>query len=91
MLVTEFSTDVVEAPERFALWEETTTQSHMRNRLHSDDHEDFHAKMRVLDLTEVQVAALAYSHLEIARTAKLIRQSDPEVYLIKGLDPGASP
>ncbi|MFE2186038.1 helix-turn-helix domain-containing protein [Streptomyces sp. NPDC059455] len=82
MLVTEFSTDVVEAPERFALWEETTTQSHMRNRLHSDNHEDFRAKMRILDLTEVQVAALAYSHLEIARTEKLIRQSDPEVYLI---------
>ncbi|WP_225080783.1 helix-turn-helix domain-containing protein [Streptomyces sp. CoT10] len=82
MLVTEFTTEVVEAPERFALWEETTSQSHMRNRLHSDEHEDFLAKMRVLDLGEVQTSALAYSHLEIARTAKLIRQSDPDVYLI---------
>ncbi|MFB9571759.1 helix-turn-helix domain-containing protein [Streptomyces yanii] len=82
MLVTEFSTDVVDAPERFALWEETTAQSHMRNRLRSDDQEDFRAKMRVLDLGEVQASALAYSHLEIARPAKLIRQSDPEVYLI---------
>jgi AraC-like DNA-binding protein/quercetin dioxygenase-like cupin family protein len=82
MLVTEFTTEVVEAPERFALWEETTSQSHMRNRLHSEDHEDFLAKMRVLNLGEVQVSALAYSHLEIARTAQLIRQSDPEVYLI---------
>ena len=82
MLVTEFSTDIVEAPERFALWEETTTQSHMRNRLHSDDREDFRARMRVLDFGEMQVSALAYSHLGIARTAKLIRQSDPEAYLI---------
>ncbi|MGR3932408.1 AraC-like ligand-binding domain-containing protein [Streptomyces sp. BRA346] len=68
--------------ERFALWEETTTQSHMRNRLHSDDREDFRARMRVVDFGEMQVSALAYSHLGIARTAKLIRQSDPEVYLI---------
>ncbi|WP_229891877.1 helix-turn-helix domain-containing protein [Streptomyces lavendofoliae] len=83
--MTEFTTEVVEAPERFALWEETTSQSHMRNRLHSEDHEDFLAKMRVLDLGELQVSALAYSHLEIARTAKLIRQSDPEVYLINYL------
>ncbi|MEU5031563.1 helix-turn-helix domain-containing protein [Streptomyces milbemycinicus] len=82
MLVTEFSTEVVAASERFALWEGATEQSHMRNRLRSNDHNDFRARMRVLDLAEVQVAALAYSHLEIARTAKLIRQSDPEVYLI---------
>ncbi|MFE7302747.1 helix-turn-helix domain-containing protein [Streptomyces sp. NPDC057579] len=82
MLVTEFSTDVVEAPERFALWEEATAQSHMRNRLRSNDCDDFRGRMRGLDLGEVRVSALAYSHLEIARTAKLIRHSDPEVYLI---------
>ncbi|GAB2628178.1 helix-turn-helix domain-containing protein [Streptomyces capparidis] len=82
MLVTEFSTEVVAASERFALWEGATEQSHMRNRLRSNDHNDFRARMRVLDLTEVRVAALGYSHLEIARTARLIRQSDPEVYLI---------
>ncbi|MFS8201870.1 helix-turn-helix domain-containing protein [Streptomyces sp. CWNU-52B] len=82
MLVTEFSTDVVEAPERFALWEAATEQSHMRNRLRSDDQDDFRARMRGLDLGEVQVAALSYPHLEIARTGKLIRQSDPEVYQI---------
>ncbi|MFH8978784.1 AraC family transcriptional regulator [Streptomyces sp. NPDC017890] len=82
MLVTEFTTEGTEASERFALWEETTSQSHMRNLLRSEDHEDFLGKMRVLDLGDVQVSALAYSHLEIARTAKLIRQSDPEMYLI---------
>ncbi|MEU9124428.1 helix-turn-helix domain-containing protein [Streptomyces sp. NPDC048506] len=70
------------APERFALWEETTARSHMRNRLRSNDSDDFRARMRTLDLGEVQVSALAYSHLEIARTTKLIRQSDPEVYQV---------
>ncbi|MFB7957505.1 AraC family transcriptional regulator [Streptomyces sp. NPDC056045] len=82
MLVTEFSTDAVAASERFALWEEATGQSHMRNRLRSNDHDDFRSRMRGLDLREVQVAALAYPHLEITRTAKLIRQSDPEVYQV---------
>lgn len=82
VLVTEFSTEVVEARERFELWEEAPAQSHMRNRLRSDDQDDFRAKMRVLDLGEVQVSALAFPHLEIARTAKVIRQSDPEVFLL---------
>jgi AraC-like DNA-binding protein len=82
MLVTEFSTEVVAAPERFALWDEATAQSHMCNRLRSDDHDDFRARMRVLDLGEVQVSALAYPHLEVVRTAELIRRSDPEVYQI---------
>ncbi|GCE00622.1 helix-turn-helix domain-containing protein [Embleya hyalina] len=82
MLVTEFSTNIVAAPERFALWEDATERSHMRNRLHSNDRNDFRAEMRGLDLAEVQVAALAYSHLEVVRTPRLIRQSDPEVYQI---------
>ncbi|MER5719600.1 helix-turn-helix domain-containing protein [Streptomyces sp. NPDC002132] len=82
MLVTEFSTEAVAASERFALWEGATEQSHMRNRLRSNDHNDFRARMRGLDLGEVQVSALAYPHLEIVRTTKLIRQSDPEVYQI---------
>ncbi|HEU5155691.1 MAG TPA: AraC family transcriptional regulator [Streptosporangiaceae bacterium] len=82
MLVTEFSTGVVEAPERFALWQEATARSHMPNRLRSDDRDDFHARMRILDFGEVQVSALAYPHLGVARTAKLIRQSDPESYQV---------
>ncbi|GHF79370.1 helix-turn-helix domain-containing protein [Streptomyces thermodiastaticus] len=82
MLVTDFSTDVVAAPERFALFEEVAAQSHMRNRLRSNDQDDFRSRMRIVDLGQVQVSALSYPHLQIARTAKLIRQSDPEVYQI---------
>ncbi|MDN0201221.1 helix-turn-helix domain-containing protein [Streptomyces sp. S.PNR 29] len=82
MLVTEFSTEVVAAPERFALFEETTAESHLRNLLRSNDKDDFRARMQVLDLGELQVSALSFPHLEIARTAKIIRQSDPEVYMI---------
>ncbi|UQI46215.1 helix-turn-helix domain-containing protein [Streptomyces sp. HU2014] len=82
MLVTDFSTEVVAAPERFALFEEVAAGSHLRNRLRSDDREDFRARVRVLDLGELQVSALSFPHLEITRTAKTIRQSDPEVYMV---------
>ncbi|MER5643754.1 helix-turn-helix domain-containing protein [Streptosporangium sp. NPDC002524] len=82
MLVTEFTTEVVAAPERFALWQEVAAQSHVPNRHRSDDHDDFRARIRVMDLGPLQVSALAYPHLEIARTAKVIRQTDSEVYQI---------
>ncbi|MFF7791583.1 helix-turn-helix domain-containing protein [Streptomyces sp. NPDC007991] len=82
MLVTGFSTEVVAAPERFTLFEEITAESHIRTRLRSNDKDDFRAKMQVLDLGELQVSALSFPHMEITRTAKMIRQSDPEVYMI---------
>ncbi|MFK0115448.1 helix-turn-helix domain-containing protein [Streptomyces sp. NPDC090994] len=82
MLVTEFSTETVAAPERFALWEETTARSHLRNLMRSDDQDDFRARMLLLDLGDVQVSGLAYPHLGIARTARLVRQSDPEMYQV---------
>ncbi|GGZ42941.1 helix-turn-helix domain-containing protein [Streptomyces bluensis] len=82
MLVTEFSTEVVAAPERFVLFEENTAESHIPTRQRSNDREDFRAKVRVVDLGELQVSALSFPHLEIARTAKMIRHSDPEVYMI---------
>ncbi|GAB7028811.1 helix-turn-helix domain-containing protein [Streptomyces sp. NPDC021749] len=82
MLVRELSTDVVEAPERFELFTEFTERSHMPNRLRSNAQDDFRAKIRVLDLGELQVSTMSFPHLEIARTAKVIRQSDPEAYQI---------
>lgn len=82
MLVTEFSTEVVAAPERFELFSEVTAQSHVPNRLRSNDRDDFRANMRVLHLGELEVSTLSFSHLEIVRTAKLIRQYDPDAYQI---------
>ncbi|MGV9757034.1 AraC-like ligand-binding domain-containing protein [Streptomyces tricolor] len=82
MLVSSFSTEVVAAPERFELFTEITDRSHMPNRLRSSHQDDFRARMRVLDLGELQVSTMSFPHLEITRTAKLIRQSDPEAYQI---------
>ncbi|MYZ37246.1 MULTISPECIES: helix-turn-helix domain-containing protein [unclassified Streptomyces] len=82
MLVTEFSTEVVAASERFELFTEITDRLYMINRLRSNDQDDFRARMRVLDLGELQVSTMHFPHLEITRTPKLIRQYDPEAYQI---------
>ncbi|MFF7243608.1 AraC family transcriptional regulator [Embleya sp. NPDC008237] len=82
MLVREFSTEVVAAPERFALWKEAMDRSHVCDRLDTNDHGDFRAGMRCLDLGEIRVSALSFPHLRITRTPKLIRRFDPEVFQI---------
>ncbi|MFD7234040.1 helix-turn-helix domain-containing protein [Streptomyces syringium] len=82
MLVTELSTEVVSAPERFALFEEFAAGSHMRNRLRSERQADFRARMRSLSLGDVQLSLMQLPHLEIVRTPKLIRQSDGETYQV---------
>ena len=83
MLVSEFSTEVVEPPERFALWAESVGRLHdMRTHLRSRDQHDFRAKIRGLDLGTIQVSAMGHPHLEITRTAKQVRQSDAEMFQI---------
>jgi len=78
MVMSEFSTEGV-AADRFALWEDIAARTHMRNLLRSEDQHDFRARMRVLDLGRLQVSAPAFPHLDVVRTARLIRQGDPEV------------
>ncbi|MFK8912232.1 helix-turn-helix domain-containing protein [Streptomyces sp. YS-3] len=87
-LTREFTTAVVPAAERFALWTELAAQSHVRNWLSSECAEDFHAWLRVLDLGDVRVSTLSYPSVEITRTPKLIRQDDPEVYQVNVLMSG---
>ncbi|QLH21382.1 helix-turn-helix domain-containing protein [Streptomyces sp. Rer75] len=82
MLVTEFSTEVVAAPERFEFFADVTDQSHMANRLRSKAEDDFLARMRGLQLGEVTVSTMSFPHLEITRTAQMIRRSDPEAYQV---------
>ncbi|MFJ6011136.1 helix-turn-helix domain-containing protein [Streptomyces sp. NPDC092952] len=83
MLVSEFTTETVAAPERFALWEEIARRSHLRNVLRSEMRDDFRARMRLLALGEAQISALALPHLDVVRTPRLIRSHDPEVYQVQ--------
>lgn len=78
--VIEFSTEVLPVEDRFPCWFEVASQAHMRNWIRSAHQDDFLASMRVLDLGSVQVSRLSYPSLEVRRTNKQVRQSDPEVY-----------
>ncbi|WBB62917.1 helix-turn-helix domain-containing protein [Streptomyces sp. WMMC500] len=82
MLVTEFSTEAVTASERFDLFADITSRSHMPSRLRSDRQDDFRARMRTLDVGELQLSTMSFPHLEIVRTPKSIRQGDPEAYQV---------
>ncbi|MFJ7269594.1 helix-turn-helix domain-containing protein [Streptomyces sp. NPDC099050] len=80
MAVTEFSTGVLPAEDRFPCWFDAASQAHMRSWVRSAHEDDFLASMRVLDLGNVQVSRLSYPSVRVRRTDRQVRQSDPEVY-----------
>ncbi|MGW4033225.1 helix-turn-helix domain-containing protein [Streptomyces sp. NPDC004838] len=84
----EFSTETVAVRDRFARFEEITSRCHLANHLRSDQEHDFRASLRMLHLGDLQVTGLAYPHLEVVRTPKLIRQDDPEIYQVHYLPRG---
>ncbi|MFF0445140.1 helix-turn-helix domain-containing protein [Streptomyces sp. NPDC004609] len=86
--MTEFRTDALDAPERRVdQFEKAVGQWHVPHRFRSGE-DDFAAGMRVLSLGDLQVSTLTYPRLDVARTPRLIRQCDPEVfhlvYMVKG-------
>ncbi|GFE19785.1 helix-turn-helix domain-containing protein [Streptomyces sp. SID8375] len=90
MLVSNFSTEMVAAQDRFALWEEFASQSHMRNWMRSEHEDNFRATMRVLDMGDAQISTMTFPSLEVVRTPKLIRQqSDREFYQVNCVLAGA--
>jgi hypothetical protein len=82
MIETVFRTDDLPAPDRFEFWVDRIAQTHAPLDLHSDHAAEFRAYQRVLSLGTVQVWPTSYQPLQYRRTAKLIRQSDPEKYHI---------
>jgi hypothetical protein len=85
MLLQEFRTEVVPAAERWDLWQDVASRTHLPNLLRSDDEDDFRATMRLLPLGDGQISLLTFPHLEIVRTPRAIRRFDPEVYQIQCL------
>ncbi|WP_461086597.1 AraC-like ligand-binding domain-containing protein [Streptomyces deserti] len=68
--------------ERFDYWCSMTGNTLIPNMLRSAHASDFRAELRLLDLGAVQVSAMSCPPLESWRSAKLIRQSDPEMYQV---------
>ncbi|WP_305965219.1 helix-turn-helix domain-containing protein [Streptomyces sp. IMTB 2501] len=75
-----FLSEDVSAADRFDYWTELLGRTHAPMELRSDHADDFRASQRVLDLGAVTVWSHTFQPLVFRRTAKLIRQSDPETY-----------
>lgn len=78
MIETEFRTEALPPVDRFDSWYELACRSLMGTRIRSDNMADFPATVRMLNLGTVQVSRETFPALQVERTAKLIRQSDPD-------------
>ncbi|MFC4535660.1 helix-turn-helix domain-containing protein [Sphaerisporangium dianthi] len=81
MVIKEFRTDDLAPEDRFPLWLEMASQTYVPSRIRSDSEADFQASVRVLDCAGVQISVLTHPMVRAERTARLVRQCDPEVYL----------
>ncbi|WP_406071028.1 helix-turn-helix domain-containing protein [Micromonospora sp. NBC_01638] len=80
MRESRFSTDDLPTADRWSSWNEFSTDTYYSTRMRTHDPENFQGSMRMLDLGPIKVSTLNYNPLEVFRTPKLIRQSDPGVH-----------
>jgi AraC-like DNA-binding protein len=80
--VAQFRTADLPPGDRFPAWYELTSKAHVSTAISTDNGDDFAATLSLLDLGTVQVSTLTYPPLRAIRTAKLIRRSDPGLYLV---------
>ncbi|RQW96531.1 helix-turn-helix domain-containing protein [Micromonospora globispora] len=66
--------------ERFDFWQELVARESVPARISSEHADDFTASARAVDLGAVRLGAWRYPSLELARTPRMIRSSDPELY-----------
>lgn len=77
---TLFRTEDLPAALRFDRWYEAAREAHAPHEVSTDHAGDFNATLGVLELGPVQLCTMTYPTLTAWRTAKLIRQADPELY-----------
>jgi hypothetical protein len=68
--------------ERFPVWREVMSQLLAPVELSSEHAADFRASASVSTLGAVHLSAVRTSSLELRRTPRMIRQSDPEAYQV---------
>lgn len=66
--------------ERFDFWQELVARESVPARISSEHADDFTASARAVDLGVVRLGVWRYPSLELARTPRMIRSSDPELY-----------
>lgn len=82
------STDLPVA-DRFDWWCDLTAQDLVPTRLTKGRADDFPASMRHMRLGQVEVSALEFPTLRSERTQRLIRRSDPELWMLAFVTGGA--
>jgi hypothetical protein len=80
--LTEFSNENLTGSDRFDSWFEIGPRSLMPVFARADSRSDPRVSLRVLTVGDVQVSRANYAPLQVSRTARLIRQSDPEAYQV---------
>jgi AraC-like DNA-binding protein len=80
MIETVFRTEDLPASDRFEFWADRMAQTHAPLKLRSDHAAKYWAYQRVISLGALHIWPTSYQPLHYHRTAKLIRQSDPEQY-----------
>ncbi|MET8320344.1 helix-turn-helix domain-containing protein [Micromonospora sp. NPDC005189] len=75
-------TTVLPPSERFGMWLDLVARTSAPMRIWSAHADDFTARADFVDLGPIQLINYHYPSLEATRTAKLIRQSDPELYML---------
>lgn len=85
----EMHTATVPKAERFGWWRDLLMQDLPSAHIVSEHYEDFQGSTAALELGPIRVSVLSFSPLSSARTAGLIRRSDPELwelgYMTRGI------
>jgi AraC-like DNA-binding protein len=79
---TTFDTEQVPAADRFEMWLDMVARTATPLRIRTEHAHDFTARAEVIELGPIQVVNYRYPSLDCVRTPKLVRQSDPEVYML---------
>ncbi|MBM0234712.1 helix-turn-helix domain-containing protein [Micromonospora sp. STR1_7] len=75
-------TTVLPPGERFGMWLDLVARTSAPLRIQSAHTGDFAARADFLDLGPIQLVEYRYPSLDATRTRKLVRQSDPELYVL---------
>ncbi|MET8309997.1 helix-turn-helix domain-containing protein [Micromonospora sp. NPDC005173] len=75
-------TTVLPPGERFGMWLDLVARTSAPLRIRSAHTDDFAARADFIDLGPIQLVEYQYPSLDATRTRKLVRRSDPELYVL---------
>ncbi len=82
MLEKVFHGEDLPSADRFAYWYEMTTKAYVPTVMDTRHRSDFRAETEGVNLRSMQIFASVHSPLACRRTARMIRKSDPDMYIV---------